>query len=198
MSENMIGDIGAVPINPEVSNQKMLTKFAEIQKKLFNNQIYLYVHGTSPDNVEDILNRGLKCKKADITHTAMNMTSDKLSQDSIDKINNWPHYEYKHLIMIGIPFNARIYMGNPQAEPIWRPIKKGDNYDDGSISSVDGFLIPKELIVGYVDVENNDVILNSEYQKDFDKNELQVDHGINPVDYEGEYIPEFDTNTNSK
>ena len=151
-----------IPENEEVAQQyfgeDFLRRFEDLRKKLEEQNVSLYIHGTSAESSENILEEGLKYKAPTLNATAVKQSGleEQEYYQGYSQLLNWPHQNWKNLIMIGVPKECE--GSRKEALPLWERIRHAEE----GISTND-YRIPSEFIIGEIDVNNKAIIVNPSY-----------------------------------
>lgn len=133
-------------------------EFEKIKKDLLDKETFMYFHGTNLESAKKILEKGLQYDRPSIRVTSYDYSDYK-------RLRNWPHKDYKYLVIIGVPLETTNFTllkenENPDLElpvkepkPLWK-------FDD----EIDGlYNIPPEFIFGYIDVNKKSIVKNPRY-----------------------------------
>lgn len=139
--------------------EEFLNRFEELRKKLEEQNVSLYIHGTSEESSKNILEEGLKYKLPTLNATAVKQSGleEQEYYQGYSQLLNWPHHNWKNLIMIGVPKECE---GNrKEALPLW----KYDEHEEEKAVPTNDYRIPSEFIIGEIDVNNKEIVVNPLY-----------------------------------
>ena len=135
----------------EYFGEDFINQLNEFFTDLDKQKTIIAIHGTSPDLCPNICDEGLRYKSPNLTSTAVTQHMEYGQRDMIvsnfSELLNWPHREYKGLVIIAIPYESFYKEG------LW------DHYQEGNSYSYD-YRINPDFIAGYIDVENKTDIEN--------------------------------------
>ncbi|MBO5142686.1 MAG: hypothetical protein J6C46_06765 [Clostridia bacterium] len=165
------------------------------------NRLNLLLHGTSQENIPNILEEGLKCHTNDLSYTSLYLSKEGL----YSRLLNWPHRRYKGIIMLAIPCDCTDIFGNGLL-PIWNG-KNGGAY-------ATNYELSPEFILGGLDIEHKSVIMNGAFscEHDYSKFRLkdneddklivpnadEIEEDIDSSDWDGNDAVEEPQNTNGE
>ena len=155
--------------------EDFIKEYEELKKKLKDEQIHLFLHGTEKESAEEILKKGLLINSPSIRYTSYPDASYKT-------MKHWPHRNYKNLVLIGIPNEATKlvnfdydengeFIGVKEKQVQSKPIFTIENENNG-FKTV--YKLPAEFIIGYVDVENKTIVNNPLYLSEHTYEDLYV------------------------
>lgn len=144
----------------EYFGEDFIKKFEEIRRFCYENNISLAIHGTDPENMSLIQEKGLYYDRPDISETALIQSGiDQIeAYDSYSDLLNWKHREYKGLVMIGIPSECHgiLAHGETETKPLWQEIK-------GNSKGYGRYKINPEFILGCIDVNKRRISQNPSF-----------------------------------
>ena len=143
----------------EYFGKEFIEKFDKILTVLDKQQTVVAIHGTSPDNCLNICNEGLKNKTPSLSSTAvlqdMAYGNEEMHYKNYEELLNWPHKNYKGLIIVAIPYECSYKEG------LW------NHFQDAQTSyfGAQNYKIDPDFIAGYIDVDNKEIIINPKYNR---------------------------------
>ena len=157
----------------EYFGDDFIAQFEEIRKRLAEQNATLYIHGTDMEIANMAMQTGFEAKNPSITSTAVCQTSYEETPEysEFSKMLNWPHRDYKGLVLIAIPNECLSVQG--EAQPIWehRPIPEGEVKTAFSRE----YAIKPEYIVGVIDVLEKKITENPAYTNEHSYDGLVLD-----------------------
>ena len=158
----------------EYFGNDFIAQFEKIRKKLDEQNVTLFIHGTDVDIANKVMKDGFEAKNPSITSTAVLEESyeDMPEYNKFANMIKWPHRNYKGLVLIGLPKECF----TNEAQPVWehRPIQEGDVKTDSSRE----YVIRPEYIVGVIDVLGKQIIENPTYTNEHSYEGLLLDDYI--------------------
>lgn len=152
--------------------QEFIDKFENILSVIDKQHTMLGLHGTHVDVCPQICEEGLKYLSPSISATAvtkdLNLGDGNVKYKNYEELLNWGHKNYKGLVMVAIPYECYYKEG------LWEHYQETDNRLYGS----QDYKIPADFIVGYIDVEGKNIILNPKYNRNHDYSKLIPDNEI--------------------
>ena len=144
----------------EYFGERFVDEFEKMLQECKDYNEFLFMHGTeTEEEAKEICRFGLISDYPELYYTAELISSqDKLLYD---KLQSWPHWDRKFLIMCCVPKNSG--MGG---EPIWKQ------------ANGDGVILLPEYIKGYINVIQKQIIRNDKY-----KLEHNYENGIEDRSY---------------
>lgn len=156
----------------EYFGKDFVSRFEELLTVLAKQHTDIALHGTSYGRCRNICEEGLKYKTNTLDSTAviqsLYLENGKIYYKNYEKLLNWTHKNYKNLVIISLPYECHYKEG------LWKPpAEPGDRYR-----------IDPDFIVGYIDVNNKELVINDKYKREhnydgyvpdnhlFNKNEL--------------------------
>lgn len=156
----------------EYFGQDFIDQFDSLLTRLDQEDTFLAIHGTSPNNCEDILQEGLEYTNPRILSTAViqNMAhgEEEMHYSEYETLLNWPHRQHKGLVLIAIPYECHYKEG------LWEHFQDQQKSIYGSYD----YRINPEFIVGYIDVEKKKIVLNPNYHRNHDYSNTVKDNDI--------------------
>ena len=153
----------------EYFGEDFINQFNALMTRIDKEQAIMAIHGTNPANCPSIMEEGLKYKSPALTSTAvlqqMNYGKKDIEYDEFTELLNWPHKEYKGLVLVAVPYESFYKEG------LWNHYQESEN----SYYGEQDYKIDPEFIVGYIDVENKKIIENPKYNRDHDYSGLEHD-----------------------
>lgn len=144
----------------EYFGEEFIQQFEDIRRRLTEQGMTLYIHGTTIDVAENAMENGFEARNPSITSTAVIQQSyeDVPEYQEFSKFMNWPHKDYKGFVLVAVPNECRD-RENPM--PLWeyRPVPEGTELTD----STRQFAIKPEFIVGTVDATEKTIKENPMY-----------------------------------
>ena len=139
---------------------------------------YLGLHGTFIDNCKSILKEGL-------IHESNSMRSTMASAKNYADLLNWRVQHIggvvEGLVMITVPKECILKYHNKEQRGLWHGVIQNDEFEniiDDTKIQVDKYAIPREFILGYIDLKNKSIELNRYYDIKYDSDELFLDEGL--------------------
>ena len=158
----------------EYFGNDFIAQFEKIRKKLDEQNVTLFIHGTDVDIANKVMKDGFEAKNPSITSTAVLEESyeDMPEYNKFANMIKWPHRNYKGLVLIGLPKECF----TNEAQPVWehRPIQEGEVKTDSSRE----YVIRPEYIVGVIDVLGKQIIENPTYTNEHSYEGLLLDDYI--------------------
>ncbi len=133
---------------------EFIKEFENIIEILNNQKTKLFIHGTSLDNCPSICENGLMYDRPNILSTAVPQPMTK-EYGSYETLLNWPHREWKGLVLIAVPDECFTKFG------LWNHFR---NLKIMGYTS-QNYKIDSEFIFGYIDVINKKIIRNPKYNR---------------------------------
>ena len=149
----------------EFFGNEFVQEFDELMKKIDKENCVMAIHGTSMDSAKSIAKEGLYYKDPALLSTALIQDRALEGYQNYEMLLNWPHREYKGLVLLGIPYEC-FYK-----EPLWEK-------QDVDINSERKVKIRPEYIIGYIDVLDKKIIYNSGFKRDHNYNDLEFDMDV--------------------
>lgn len=144
--------------------------YSELLKRMDNANVAVALHGTSAEVAPKIMNEGLKYNSPELLSTAiiqdMPFGNPDFRVTNFETLLNWPHREYKHLVMLGIPYECFYKSG------LWKHNEKAQSSYELS------YQLPPEFVLGYIDVDNKTIVMNPKYKSGHDFTGLVPDLDI--------------------
>lgn len=143
-----------------------IKQFEEIRQKITEQNASLYIHGTTPEIANIVMQTGLEAKQASVISTAVRQDDydQNINYNEFSKILNWPHKAYKGLVLIAV-LNECV----KGEKPIWELRHK----DESALAR--GYAIKPEYIVGIIDVLEKQIIENPTYTGEHSYDSLVLD-----------------------
>lgn len=156
--------------------EDFITKFEDLKEKLAKSNVQLRIHGTSDkETAENIEKDGL------LIYGSPTLKMTSYSYSSYSSMQHWPHKDSKYLVLIGVPTEATkdgIYdeNGNLTLDSESFESKPLFTIEENAMTNKDkaSYRLPSEFIVGYVNVENKDILLNPQYKSEHTYEDLYV------------------------
>lgn len=156
----------------EYFGQEFIDQFDSLLTRLDQEDTFLAIHGTSPANCEDIIQKGLEYANPRILSTAiiqdMAYQTEEMHYSEYETLLNWPHRHHKGLVLIAIPYECHYKEG------LWEHFRDENNAAYG----IYDYRINPEFIVGYIDVEKKQIVLNPNYHRNHDYSNTVNDYDI--------------------
>lgn len=156
----------------EYFGEEFINKFENVLSIIDQQHTMLALHGTSPEVCPLICEEGLKYKSPSLDSTAdtknLNFGDGNVHYENYKELVNWGHKNYKGLVMIAVPYECYYREG------LWEHYEETENKIYGS----QDYKIPSDFIVGYIDVEKKNIILNSKYNRNHNYSNLEKDNDI--------------------
>lgn len=157
----------------EYFGDDFIAQFEEIRKRLAEQNATLYIHGTDMEIANMAMQTGFEAKNPSITSTAVCQTSYEETPEysEFSKMLNWPHRDYKGLVLISVPNECLSVQG--EAQPIWehRPTPEGEV----KTSFTREYAIKPEYIVSVIDVLEKRITENPAYTNEHSYDGLVLD-----------------------
>ena len=142
-----------------------IREFDTLIKQTDDEESVMAIHGTTLENAAKIADEGLYYKNPGVLSTACIQERSLDGYKSYETLLNWPHREYKGLVLLAIPYEC-FYK-----EPLWEKMDVDDN-------SLWKYKIKPEYIVGYIDVSGKKIVKNHNYSRNHDYQNLEYDLDI--------------------
>ncbi len=146
----------------EYFGQDFIDKFDKLLTTLDNEETIVTIHGAPVGGCPGICEKGLIYKSPSINSAAyqqqMNYGQKEMHYGNYEGLLNWKHKDYKGLVIVAIPYECYYKEG------LWNHFQ---NTDAGAYGIGD-YNIDPDFIVGYIDVENKQIILNDKYNRKHD------------------------------
>lgn len=140
----------------EYFGKKFVDEFNRLLTELDRQQTVVFLHGTNLENCSSICEQGLLYKDSDLTGTAiiqeMTFGEKNIEYDEYKQLLNWPHKEYKGIVIIAVPYECFYKEG------LWNHFKNSE-------MNVGDYKIDSDFIVGFIDVERKQIIINPKYNR---------------------------------
>lgn len=159
--------------------EEFVERLEEIIQYCDEKNLKLLLHGTSPENVPTILDEGLKSRINDLSYTSIPLNRPI----PYSTLLNWPHREYKGIVLLAIPTECLTRYGN-EISPIW-------NGEKSSYHSINYTLSP-EFILGGLDIEHKSIIMNDAFSCEHDYSKFRLKN--NEIDELDPAITSIDNN----
>lgn len=141
-----------------VCGQDFVGKYREILNFFEDNNINLHIHGTNPKIVNEIMGSGLWYSAPDLMATTV---SQDLNNPQFSNLLNWPHRQYKGLVLLGIPQDSNYQ--------VWRrACTEKDKFDTG-------FYIDNSFVFGIMDMDNHKIELNPNFHLEHNYDDMIED-----------------------
>lgn len=155
--------------------EDFISEFEQIRQFCTENNLMLAIHGTNPQTLDLIQNEGLLYKSPAILSTALIQNDTDLEENYTNYRNllNWPHREYKGLILLGIPSecNGVLFHGEKETKPLWLKTSKAGEYEGQ-------YRINPEFIIGQIDVSKKMIQKNPAFSLNHDYSGLDYDNDL--------------------
>lgn len=172
----------------EYFGDDFISQFENIRKKLSEQNSTLYIHGTDIEIANMAMQTGFEAKTPSITSTAVCQTGyeETPEYNEFSKMMNWPHRDYKGLVLIAVPNECISVQG--EAKPIWeyRPTKDGDM----KTSLTREYAINPEYIVGIIDVVERQITENPVYTNEHTYDGLVLDDLVSNINIQTDHQQE--------
>ena len=159
----------------EYFGKDFIENFEKIRQFCYDNNLSYAIHGTNPEILETIQKEGLIYKNPAILSTALIQNGIDIEENYTDysKLLNWPHREYKGLVVLGIPkeCNGILLNGEKETKPLWLKTSK-----DGAYESQ--YKIKPEFIIGQIDVDKKTIQRNPSFSLKHDYSGLEYDNDL--------------------
>ena len=156
----------------EYFGEKFISEFDKLMTLLDKQQTVVALHGTNPSNCPSICKNGLMYKNPVLSSTAvlqnMEYGMKNINFSKYETLLNWPHREYKGLVIIAVPYECFYKEG------LWNQFSHTDSAAYGG----QDYKIDPDFIVGYVDVNNKKIILNPKYNRTHDYSNYETDYHL--------------------
>lgn len=171
----------------EYFGDDFIAQFDDIRKKLAEQNATLYIHGTDMEIANMAMQTGFEAKNPSITSTAICQTSyeEMPEYDQFSTMLNWPHRDYKGLVLIAVPNECLSTQDEPR--PIWehRPIPDGEV----KTSFTREYAIKPEYIVGIIDVLGKQITENPTYTAEHSYDGLVLDDLVSSLQMQKDATP---------
>lgn len=171
----------------EYFGDDFIAQFDDIRKKLAEQNATLYIHGTDMEIANMAMQTGFEAKNPSITSTAVCQTSyeEMPEYDQFSTMLNWPHRDYKGLVLIAVPNECLSTQDEPR--PIWehRPTPDGEV----KTSFTREYAIKPEYIVGIIDVLGKQIIENPTYTAEHSYDGLVLDDLVSSLQMQKDATP---------
>lgn len=151
---------------------EFVQKFDRLMTMLDQQQTMVALHGTDVENCPSICEKGLQYKNPSLTATAvlqsMAYGQGDMHYKDYEGLLNWKHRQYKGIAIIAVPYECFYKEG------LWR------KYQDTDTAAYGGqdYRIDPDFVVGYIDVENKNIVLNPKYNRQHKYNDYLVDNDM--------------------
>ena len=136
-----------------------IQQFDSLMTSLGKEQTIVAIHGTDLETCSKICDTGLQYKIASLSSTAiqqsMGFSQHDMHYNNYEGLLNWPHRQYKGLVIIAIPLECYYKEG------LWNHFRNTDT----SFYGGQDYRIDSDFIVGYLDVEKKKIVLNPKYNR---------------------------------
>ena len=136
-----------------------ISKFDQLLTTLDCQETVVALHGTNVEVCPSICEEGLKYKspssKSTVIQQKMNYGQKEMHYENYESLLNWPHKHYKGLVIVAIPYECFYKEG------LWNHYQNTDLNLYGS----QDYKIDPDFIVGYIDVDNKQIVLNPKYNR---------------------------------
>jgi len=153
----------------EYFGEDFIKEFNQILQRLDKEDTILYLHGTSPGSCPSIMDEGLRCGLPQITSTSCGQTmpagDESFEFQQFESLLNWGHKNYKGLVMLAIPYETFYKEG------LFTQLSVDNGYSYK-------YLINPDFIVGYIDVNTKQIIMNPKYSREHNYEGLMPDMNI--------------------
>ncbi len=150
--------------------EEFIKKFDALLTMLDRQKSILAIHGTFPFHLQSICDNGLQYKFPSLSATAvqqrMNYGDGDMHYEHYEGLLNWQHHQHKGLVLIDIPYECFYKEG------LW------EHYQETNSGYGQDYRINPDFIVGYIDVEKKEIVLNPKYKRDHDYSNLEHDSEI--------------------
>lgn len=151
---------------------EFIRKFDELMTMLDKQQTMVALHGTPVMNCSSICENGLQYKLPSLTSTAV-LQSMAYGQTDIhysdyEGLLNWKHLQHKGIVIVAVPYECFYKEG------LW---KKYQDTDSAAYGGQD-YRIDSDFIVGYIDVQNKNIVLNPKYNRQHNYKDYLRDNDI--------------------
>lgn len=143
----------------EYFGSTFINTFDNLLTKLDKEQTIVALHGTSVSTCPEICKTGLKYKNPTLNSTALSQTmaygQHDIHYSDYTTLLNWQHRNYKGLVIVAIPYECYYKEG------LWNHFQ----ITNSSFYGGQDYRIDPDFIVGYIDVNNKKIVLNSKYNR---------------------------------
>lgn len=152
----------------EYFGEDFINKFDELLTFLDKQETIVALHGTDVEVCPAICENGLQYKLPSLSSTAvqqdMSFGKGDIHYSNYESLLNWKHKNYKGLVIIAIPYECYYKEG------LWNHFANSGWGQDYRIDS--------DFIVGYLDVEGKNIVLNPKYNREHNYEGLVEDNDI--------------------
>jgi hypothetical protein len=139
--------------------EEFISKFDQLLTILDMEETIVAIHGTSEELCPTICENGLQYKTPSLSSTAVQQTmaygQHEMHYDDYENLLNWKHKNYKGLVILAIPYECYYKEG------IWKQFKETNS----SFYGGQDYRIDPDFIVGYIDVNKKQIVMNSKYNR---------------------------------
>ena len=149
----------------EFFGNDFIQEFDDLMQKVDKEECVMAIHGTSVDSAKSIAKEGLYYNNPALLSTAVIQDRSLDGYQNYEMLLNWPHREYKGLVLLGIPYEC-FYK-----EPLWEKqhVRKYGEW---------GVKIRPEYIIGYIDVLDKKILYNSGFKRNHNYDGLEFDMDV--------------------
>lgn len=138
---------------------EFIEKFDRLMTELDQQQTFVALHGTHISNCSSICENGLQYKNPSLPATAvlqsMSCGQGNMHYSDYEGLLNWKHHQYKGIVIVAVPYECCYKTG------LWKKYKNtGSSFYGGQ-----DYRIDPDFIVGYLDIENKNIVLNPKYNR---------------------------------
>lgn len=151
---------------------EFIEKFDRLMTMLDQQQTMVALHGTSVSNCPSICENGLQYKNASLSATAvlqsMAYGQNDIHYEDYEGLLNWKHRQHKGIVIVAVPYECCYKEG------LWRKYQDTDSAAYGG----QDYRIDPDFIVGYLDIENKNIVLNPKYNRQHNYNGYLTDNDM--------------------
>lgn len=138
-------------------------QFDQLLTTLDKQKTIVFLHGTSINVCPEICETGLQYKSPSLESTAvcqhMAYGQRDMHYQNYESLLNWGHKNYKGLVIIAVPYECYYKEG------LWNHFRDTFQDTEVSVSGIQDYKIDSDFIVGYLDIEGKNIVMNPKYNR---------------------------------
>lgn len=156
----------------EYFGQEFIDKFDKLLTILDKQKTIVALHGTSVELCPKICETGLQYKMASLSATAVQQRmaygQREMHYEKYESLLNWGHKNYKGLVIIAVPYECYYKEG------LWNHFREtGSSFYGGQ-----DYRIDPDFIVGYLDIEGKNIVINPKYNRQHNYQDYDKDNDL--------------------